>query len=251
MSKNKKIIALIPARGGSKSIPKKNIVDLGGFPLIAYSIAVAKLSKFIDRIIVSTDSEEIADIAKKYGAEVPFMRPAEFSTDTAGDYGVFKHAIDWLKENENYEPDYWVHLRPTTPLRDSDIVDKGIEEILKHPEATSMRSGYELREPPQKQFGIENGFFVGLFPNDPRPDYTNLPRQSFPLAYQPNGYVDVIKRKTVIEDGIFHGSKILSFVVPDTGELDRPEDLEFIRFNLNKGRYKIYEYLKNNFKQTS
>lgn len=251
MLKNKKIIALIPARGGSKSIPKKNIVDLGGFPLIAFSIAAAKLSKFISRIIVSTDSQEIAEISRHYGAEVPFMRPAEFATDMSGDYGVFKHAMNWLKENENYEPEYWVHLRPTTPLREPELMDKAIEKFINHPEATSLRSGYELREPPHKCFVIKNGFFVGLFPEDKRPDYTNLPRQAFPKVYQPDGYADVIKRKTVMEDGIFHGSRILAFPSPGTGEIDRPEDLEFIRFNLNKGRYKIYEYLKNNFKPIS
>jgi len=87
--KNKKIIALIPARGGSKSIPKKNIIDVGGYPLIAYSIAAAKLSNLIDRIIVSTDSKEISEISKKYGAEVPFLRPAEFATNTSGDFEVF------------------------------------------------------------------------------------------------------------------------------------------------------------------
>lgn len=251
MFKNKNIIALIPARGGSKSIPKKNIVDLGGFPLIAYSIAVAKLSNFISRIIVSTDSEEIAEISRYYGAEVPFMRPAEFSTDTAGDLEVFKHAIEWLEINENYEPEYLVHLRPTTPLRDPELVDKGIEEILKNQDATSLRSGHQLREPPHKCFVLENGFFVGLFPEDKRPDYANLPRQSFPAVYHPDGYVDVVKRKTIMEDGIFHGPKILGFISPDTGEVDRPEDLEFIKFNLKRGNYKVYEYLKNNFKPIS
>ena len=251
MNKNKKIITIIPARGGSKSIPKKNIVDLGGYPLIAYSIAAAKLSNIISRIIVSTDNEEIAEIAKKYGAEVPFLRPDKFATDTSTDFEFFKHAIDWFKKNEGYVSDYWVHLRPTTPLRDPELVDKAIEQFIQNKEATCLRSGYELRESPYKCFAIENGFFVGLFPNDPRPDYTNLPRQSFPSVYQPDGYVDIIKSQTVIEKGILHGSKIMAFISPDVGELDRPQDLEFIKFNLNKGRYKIYEYLKNNFKSIS
>ena len=251
MLRNKKIIALIPARGGSKSIPKKNIVDLGGLPLIAFSIIAAKMSKFISRVIVSTDSQEIAEIAKRYGAEVPFLRPAEFATDTAGDYEVFKHALEWLKANENYEPEYLVHLRPTTPLRDPGLIDKAIEQIVQNKETTSLRSGHELRESPHKYFILENDFFIGLFPDDKRPDYTNLPRQSFPPVYQPDGYVDVVKRKTIMEDGIFHGSKILAFISPDAGEVDRPEDLEFIKFNLNKGHYKIYEYLKSNFKPIS
>ena len=246
MSKNKKIIAIIPARGGSKSIPKKNIIDLAGFPLIAYSIAAAKLSKYISRVVVSTDSEEIAEISKKYGAEVPFLRPAEFATDTSGDFEVFKHAMDWMKQTEGYLPEYWVHLRPTTPLRDPELVDKAIEQFIQNREATSLRSGHELRESPYKCFAIENGFFVGLFPQDSRPDYTNLPRQSFPPVYQPDGYVDVIKSETVMEKGIFHGQKIMAFVSPDAGELDRPEDLDFIRFNLERKKYKIYEFLKNN-----
>ena len=248
MKKNKKIIAIIPARGGSKSIPKKNIIDLGGFPLIAYSIVAAKMSKLISRVIVSTDSKEIAEISKKYGAEVPFLRPAEFATDTSGDFEVFKHAMDWMKQNEGYLPEYWVHLRPTTPLRDPELVDKGIEEILKQPEATSLRSGHELRESPHKCFMIENGFFVGLFPEDKRPEYYNLPRQSFPPVYQPDGYVDIWKTKIIMDTGMLHGPKILAFIAPGAGELDSLKDLEFVRFNLNKGHYKIYEYLKNNFK---
>lgn len=247
MLKDKNIIALIPARGGSKSIPKKNIVNLGGFPLIAYSIAVAKMSKHIARIVVSTDSSEIAEIAKSYGAEVPFMRPAEFATDTATDYEVFKHVMEWFRDNENFKPEFWVHLRPTTPLRDTELLDKGIEELLKHPEATCLRSGHELREPPQKYFVIENGFFTGLFPEDKRPDSTNLPRQSFPKAYQPDGYVDVIKRTTVTREGVLHGARILAFITPNVGELDGPEDLEFIKFKLERGNYKIYEYLKENY----
>lgn len=242
--KNKKIIALIPARGGSKSIPKKNIVDLGGFPLIAYSIAVAKMSKFISRVIVSTDSREIAEIAKKYGAEVPFLRPAEFATDTATDLDVVKHTLKWLKENEDYEPEYLVYLKPPTPLRNPDLIDKAIEILLSHQEASCLRSGHETRESPYKLFGKEGDFFVGLFPNDSRPEYYNLPRQFFPPVYQPDGYVDIWKTKTITEKGMLHGEKILAFIAPDVGELDSPKDLEFIKFNLNKGRYKVYEYLK-------
>ena len=247
MPKSKNIIALIPARGGSKSIPKKNIVDLGGFPLIAYSIVAAKLSKHIVRVIVSTDSEEIAEVAKRYGAEVPFMRPAEFATDTAGDLDVVKHAIAWLKENEEGEPEYIVFLRPTTPLRDPSLIDEAIEKILAHSEATSLRSGHEIRESPYKLFGKKGDYFVGLFPQDPRPEYYNLPRQAFPPVYQPDGYVDIWKSQTIRETGLLHGSEILAFPVPDVGELDKPQDLEFIRFQLEKGHCEIVDYLKNNF----
>lgn len=244
---DKKILALIPARGGSKSIPKKNIIDLGGFPLIAYSIAAAKLSQYISRIIVSTDSEEIAEVARQYGAEVPFMRPAEFATDTAVDFDVVKHALEWLKEHERQEPEYIVFLRPTTPLRDPALVDQAIEDLLSHPEATCLRSGHEIRESPHKLFGKEGDYFVGLFPQDTRPEYYNLPRQSFPPVYQPDGYIDIWKRKTLGEEGRLHGEKILACIVSDVGELDNPQDLEFIRFRLQEGNHEIYNYLKSNF----
>lgn len=244
----KNIIALIPARGGSKSIPQKNIVDLGGFPLIAYSVATAKMSKHISRIIASTDSNEIAQIAKQYGSEVPFMRPAEFAADTAGDFDVVKHALDWLRDNEGSEPELLVYLRPTTPLRDPALVDNAIQHLLSHPGATCLRSGHEIRESPYKLFGKEGDFFVGLFPQDSRPEYYNLPRQSFPPVYQPDGYVDIWKSQTIRESGTLHGPRISAFIAPDVGELDSPKDLEFIRFNLEKQNYKIYDYLKKNFK---
>ncbi len=247
MIKNKKIIAIIPARGGSKTIPHKNIVDLDGYPLIAYSIIVVRLSKLIDRVIVSTDSQEIAEIAKKYGAEVPFLRPKEYAGDLSPDIEFFKHAIDWFRQNEGYEPEYFVHVRPTTPLREPEIVDQAIEKILNNKEATSLRSAHELREPPHKFFKIENNFFKGLFPEDKRPGYHNLPRQVFPSAYHPNGYVDVVKSQTIINTDTLHGTKILPFITPEIIELDRPEDLNYIKFDLNRKKYKIKEFLKNNF----
>lgn len=241
----KKVLALIPARQGSKSIREKNIIDLGGHPLLAYSIAAAKLSKYIDRVIVSTDSEKFADIARRYGAEVPFLRPAEFASDDATDLEVVKHALSCLQEHGGYEPEYLVYLRPTTPLRDPALIDSAMEKIISHPAATCLRSGHELRESPYKLFGKEGDFFVGLFPADPRPEYYNLPRQSFPPVYQPDGYVDIWKRQTVQEKDTLHGEKILACVSPDVGELDNPSDLEFIRFQLEKSQYAIFQYLKN------
>ncbi len=109
------ILALIPARGGSKSIPHKNIRPLADIPLIAYSISAAKGSKLVTRTIVSTDDDEIASVAREFGAETPFMRPTEFAQDNTLDYPVFTHAISWLKQHENYQPDILVQLRPTSP----------------------------------------------------------------------------------------------------------------------------------------
>ena len=111
------ILAIIPARGGSKSIPRKNIRPLAGHPLIAYSIAAGRQSRLVTRTIVSTDDEEIAAVARQYGAETPFLRPAEFAQDNTTDFPVFTHALGWLKEHEGYQPDIIVQLRPTSPIR--------------------------------------------------------------------------------------------------------------------------------------
>ncbi len=241
------IIGLIPARAGSKGIPKKNIKLLAGYPLIAYSIIASKLSSRIERTMVSTDSEEFAEIARSYGAEVPFLRPKEISTDKSLDIEYVKHALDWFQTNEGKQPEYIVMLPPPAPLRDPALIDKAIEKILHNKEATSLRSAYETRESPYKLFGIKDDFYAGLFPDDPRPEYYNLPRQTFPPVYHPNGYVDIIKSQTLANLGTLHGPKILSFITPDVGELDRPEDFEFIEFVLSKRTNPIYEYLKNNF----
>ena len=114
----KSSIAIIPARSGSKSILDKNIVKLAGFPLIAFSIAAAKLSRGVSRVIVSTDSEEYAEISRQFGADVPFIRPSDISGDNASDIDFMVHAMNWFDENEPLTPEYWIHLRPTTPLRD-------------------------------------------------------------------------------------------------------------------------------------
>lgn len=243
--KDEKTVALIPARGGSKSIPKKNIIDLGGFPLIAYSIAAAKLSKNIDRIIVSTDSEEIAEVAKKYGAEVPFMRPAEFATDTSPAVDAVRHALGWFTQHESNQPEYVVFLNPTTPLRDSQLIDEAIEKIFNSAGATSLRSAHEMSETAYKVFKLDGEFFTGLLPG--KPDDHSLARQLFPATYQPNGYVDILISAFVMNSGQLFGNKILSFITPFTGELDGPEDLNFIEYLLKKRDWQIYEYLKANF----
>lgn len=243
------VFAIIPARGGSKGIPQKNIIDIGGFPLLAYSIAAAKLAKKIDRVIVSTDSEKIAEIAKKYGAETPFLRPKKFATDKSPDIDFIKHALEWFAENESRIPDFLVHLRPTTPLRNPADLDRAINLLKKTPRATVLRSGHELRESPYKLFKIKGEYFTGLFDNDPRSEYWNLPRQNFPPVYQPNGYVDIIVSQQVLKTNRLCGNKILPFISPDTGELDTLRDVQFIQYKLNEGNWEIYEYLKKNFRK--
>lgn len=226
MSKKANIISIIPARGGSKTIPKKNICIFNDHPLIAYSIIASKLSKRIERTIVSTDDEEIAEIAEKYGAEVPFLRPKEFARDDSPDIEFVRHAFDWLNENEDVKPEYMVHLRPIVPIRDPVVVDRAIGMIMRNKIATGLRAVYEFPQPICKMFKIEDGYLKGLCPDDPRPEYYNLPRQTFEPTYCPNSYVDVLRRSTLYNTSSLHGDKLLAFVVEDTGDIDTLEQFK-------------------------
>lgn len=238
------IIALIPARGGSKKVPKKNIYLLKGYPLIAYSIIACRLSQLIDRIIVSTDSDEIADIAKYFGAEVPFLRPAEISTDTSTDLDFFKHSMEWFQIKDSYIPRYFVHIRPTTPLRDSLEIDSAIRLLDSHPEATSLRSVFAIEETLFKCFEIRDDNFLKPVGKDKRKEFYNLPRQMFPQLYRPNGVVDIIKTETVFFSDSLHGNKMLAFKTINVGEIETIEDFDYIEWRLEKYENSVYNYLK-------
>jgi CMP-N,N'-diacetyllegionaminic acid synthase len=242
-----KTLALIPARGGSKGVPKKNIRPLSGYPLIAYSIAASLRCEGIERTIVSTDSEEIAEIARFYGAEVPFMRPSEFAHDRSPNIDFILHALDWLKKNEGTEPEYIVQVLPTTPLRDPRLMNQAIGAIRSNPAATSLRSVHELPEPPQKMMGISDGFLTGFFPDDPRPEYYNLPRQTFPPAFHPNGYVEIIRTSYARGGGGLFGPRVLAFITPVTVEIDLPEEFEYLEYYIEKKGHPVYDYLKRTF----
>ena len=233
------IVAIIPARSGSKSLVDKNIKELSGHPLIAYSIAAAKLSKKIDRVIVSTNSQEYADIARQYGAEVPFIRPDEFSTDTATDKDFLVHAMNWLEENEGSTPEYWVHLRPTTPLRGVKVVDNAIDEIMQDKSATSLRSGHKAPESPLKWFVKDNRYFKGLVSGE---DY-NLPKEAFKQVYIPDGFVDIIKSSFVMNNKEIHGDKMIGFESPVCTEVDSVEEFEYIQYQLDKNGSELLDYL--------
>ena len=241
------IVGLIPAREGSKGVPKKNIKLLGGYPLIAYSIIASLLSSKIDRTIVSTDSEAFAEIARSYGAEVPFIRPKELAQDNSDAIEYVRHVIGWLEIHENIRPEYLVILCPPTPLRDPLLIDDAITKIIQCSEATSLRSSNETQESPYKLFTIHNDFYEGMFPEDPRPEYYNLPRQVFPPVYHPNGYVDIIKTETIKTTASLNGSKILSFITPEAGDIDRLQDFEFVEFILTRSKNPVYDYLSKNY----
>ncbi|MBI2274142.1 MAG: acylneuraminate cytidylyltransferase family protein [Bacteroidetes bacterium] len=241
------IIAIIPARSGSKGVPGKNINLLSGFPLIAYSIAVARLVPKISRIIVSTDSQEYADIANKYGAETPFIRPSEISGDKSSDLDFMLHAIKWFKENEGKVPTYFMHLRPTTPIREPDILNNAINEIINAKEATSLRSGHSAQESPFKWFlKDEQGYFKGLR-DDLTPEKVNLPRQVFPQVYVPDGYVDIIKSDCVIESNTLHGNRMKVFESPFCTEIDTLDDFKYLEYQLTQTKPTIFKWLKENY----
>ena len=238
------IVGIVPARGGSKGVPGKNIKDIGGFPMIAYSIVAGQLSQSLDRCIVSTDSEQIAKVAQDYGGDVPFIRPAEFATDSSTDIEYIKHAIEWFDIEEGYIPEFWVILRPTTPLREPTIIDEGINLIKNNSDASSLISIHEFAETPGKMFGMQGGYLHGLCPMDPRPEYFTLPRQEFAPAYFGNGYIDIVRSSTVLNENSCFGTRMLGFETPDTGEIDVPEDIRRVEYYLSKESCSIYDCLK-------
>lgn len=241
------VISIIPARGGSKGVVGKNVRPLGGYPLIAWSIAAAKLCGEIDRVVVSTDAENIADLARRYGAEVPFMRPSELAADRSPDRDFVIHALDWFQREKGEEPDFLVHLRPTTPLRDPLKIAEAVRMIKGDAAATALRSAHALAESPHKMLQVERGYLTGFFPDDPRPEYYNLPRQNFPTAYQPDGYVDILRSSFVRSGTSLHGIRMLAYITPFTVEVDRPEDFEHLEFKLGREPSAVHDYLRANF----
>jgi N-acylneuraminate cytidylyltransferase len=238
------IIGLIPARSGSKGVEDKNIRDLCGKPLLAYSIAIGKQVKSIDRVIVSTDSAYYADISQSFGAEVPFLRPKEISGDLSSDYEFVKHTLDWLYETEQYQPELIVHLRPTSPLREQQVVQAAIDHIKKNPSATALRSVNEMSESAYKTFEIEDGFLKCLVSGSFDLDAANRPRQEFATTYQPNGYVDIIRSSCVLANNVIHGNCVLAFHTPRAGEIDTLDDFDYLEYQLSKAP----DYVNNLFK---
>lgn len=237
------VVGLVPARAGSRGVANKNLAELADFPLLAYSILAGLLARSIDRVIVTTDSEQIAALGRHHGAEVPFLRPPELAADDSLDIDYVRHALAWLEEHERTMPSLIVQLRPTTPLRDPAVLDQAVDAIDEAREATGLRSVHRLQEPPQKMLGIEDGWLTGLFPHDPRPDYFNLPRQAFPPAYWPNGYVDAIRPSTVVETGSLYGSRVLAQITPPVVEIDGPEELDYVRYRVDQAGHPLRDAL--------
>jgi len=221
-----KILAFIPARGGSKRIPNKNIKLLNGKPLIVYTIEAAKGSNHINRIVVSTDSEEIATIAKQYGAEVPFLRPKEISQSDSTEMQFFEHALNRFEKHEQYEPDLIVLLYPTSPFRKPASIDRAIEEMLKHPEVDSLRSLRLCSEHPYKMWVIENGY-LKPFVKGENPNIHTLSYHLLPTVYVQNASIYITKLSTIKNKKSPTGDVVIPFIMDETESIDINTSLDF------------------------
>ncbi len=233
------VLALIPARGGSKSIPRKNIIDFAGFPLIAYSIAAGLQAKTVNRVMVSTDDEEIAAISRQYGAETPFLRPDEHSQDNTPDLPVFVHALEWLAENEGYRPDIVVQLRPTSPFRRVRHIDDAVYRLIEHPEADAVRTVCIPFQNPFKMWKIgPDGIMqpIGIDLGVPDEPY-NQPRQILPEIFWQTGYVDAAWADTVMTKNSMTGDAILPLIIDPSEwvDIDSPDDWRRAEQLINSG----------------
>jgi CMP-N-acetylneuraminic acid synthetase len=222
------VLALIPARGGSKSIPRKNIRDFAGFPLIAYSIAAGLAAESVGRLIVSTDDHEIAKVSRSYGAETPFIRPLEFSQDNTPDLPVFRHALEWLAKHEGYVPDIVVQLRPTSPLRRVAHIDEAVYRLIERPEADAIRTVCIPFQNPFKMWRIgPDGLMnpIGIDLGVSHEPY-NQPRQVLPEIYWQTGYVDAAWADTILTKNSMTGDVILPLIIDpsDWVDIDSPGD---------------------------
>tara|TARA_Y100000034_G_scaffold40406_2_gene49828 strand:+ start:8567 stop:9286 length:720 start_codon:yes stop_codon:yes gene_type:complete len=232
------MIALIPARGGSKGIPRKNIQDICGHPLIAYSIAACHLCDKIDRVIVSSDDEEIINISKKYGAEAPFKRPDKYALDESIDFEFLKHFFD------NIDTESVALIRPTTPLRDPSLMSDIIDSFFKNSnDITGLRTVSQIKTTPYKLLRMDGKYCKGFFEQfNGMLDYTNLPRQTFPKTFIGNGYLDVVKKDTIASGKTF-GENVMGFEIPTTIDVDTPEQLMRIATAVSDNKDSLLSHL--------
>ena len=228
-----KIISIIPARSGSKRVKNKNIKKLMGLPLLAHTVIHSLNSKLISRTIVSTDSKKYADIAKNYGAEVPFLRPDNISGDRSTDLECFKHCLSFLKKNENYVPDIIVHLRVTYPIREKNIIDNCIKLFLKKKNYHSLRTISKSEDPIEKMWykRKDNSIFNPLTKNT---ENHSISDQSLPQSYHQNNCVNLLRVKNTILKNKIAGTKILGYEMKHNFDIDYPEDLKKIKHYLGK-----------------
>lgn len=218
-----KFLALVLARGGSKGIPKKNIKLLGGKPLLAYTIEAAKASRYLDRVILSTEDQEIAETGRRYGAEVPFMRPAELATDQASSIDTIIHALNWLRDTEGYLPDYTVLLQPTSPFRTAADIDGAIEKLLQCG-AASLVSLCEADAHP---------FWLKKIVDDRVVPFTEegagiTRRQDLPAVYNLNGAIYIAETELMIREKTFYVGTTAPYVMSKESSVDLDDMVDWL-----------------------
>ncbi len=215
--------SIIPARGGSKGVPGKNIKKINGIPLLAYPIISAQKTKGITEVYVSTDDELIKEVALSYGAKV-IDRPSEFAQDDSLDIDVMRHAVEYLHDLGDI-----IHLRATTPMIKPRVLDDAINYFLQNNGCTGLRSAHEAPETAYKSFKKSGDYWSGLFNDELDGDYYNLPRQSLPKTYNPNGYVDIIRPIHFMHNDNLHGDRMLAFVTPFAHDVDTLDDFKILK----------------------
>jgi CMP-N-acetylneuraminic acid synthetase len=221
MISEKKVLAIVPARGGSKRLPGKNLMDLGGKPLIAWSIEAGLNSKYIDRVIVSSESEEICKVAKMYGADVPFVRPAELATDESKSIEFVVHALEKLEERY----DYVIVLQPTSPLRESQDIDRGIELCIQK-DATSVIGVCEAEHSPLWSNTLDESLSMEHFLDN---KYNNARSQDLPVFYRINGAFYMSKVNSILKNKTFFVQKnIYAHIMLQVNSVDIDTKLDFI-----------------------
>lgn len=227
---NYKILAIIPARGGSKEVPKKNIKELAGKPLIVYTIEAAKKSEYINRIVVSTDDPRIADISLKYGAETPYLRSSGLAADTTPTLPVLRDIVRFLEKKDNYQPDIIVLLQPTSPLRTAKTIDEGIEKFLKNKRKTLI-SVSQVKENPFWMKVIKNGYLYPFIKNK----HKYLRRQDLPEIYITNGALYICEAKKLSKEDPFNNDEVIPFITDrrQSLDIDDPEDFILAEYYLS------------------
>jgi N-acylneuraminate cytidylyltransferase len=219
MSEPLEVLAVIPARGGSKSIPRKNVKRLAGVPLLAYSIAAARQSDAVSRVLLTTDDPEVREVGLAWGAEAPFLRPAALSGDVVPDLPVFVHALRWLEAEESYRPDVVVQLRPTSPFRPPGLVDLAIAALAHDLTADSVRAVCSPSQNPYKMWRPDGAYLRPLL-DDAAAEPFNAPRQSLPVTLWQTGQIDAIRRETILGKGSMTGERIRALVVDPAYAVD-------------------------------
>lgn len=223
MIKGKSVLAIIPARGGSKRLPGKNIKKLCGKPLIAWSIEQARSCEDIDRIVVSTEGESIAKVAKKFRAEVPFIRPLELATDTASTIDVISHAINWLEEHEDYRPGYILLLQATSPLRVVEDI-RDVIQTLKEKDAQAVVSLCETDKHPWRSNTLPENENMKDFL---RGEILNKPKEDLPIFYQLNGAIYLAETDYLRACNGFHGPGTFAYKMPKERSIDIDTEIDF------------------------